>query len=256
MKTSTGTLYGIGVGPGDPEWITFKAHRILTSTPVIAYPKSRPDRESYALNIVKEWIDPDQQEQLPLLFPMDGGESVRRAAREEAARRLWQPLREGRDVAFITEGDPLMYSTFIHVMTGIKAQGEEVPIRVIPGVSSVHGAAACLQLPLAEGEEKIAILPAPARAEELEEWMRTHDTVVLLKVAKVLDSLIDVLSQKGWLEKACVMTRVSTREEVVCHDLSELKGRTLPYFTLMILKKDGQGRENPWASRWREERSI
>jgi len=232
-----GTLYGVGVGPGDPELITVKAFRLMKECPVIAYPKKRMGGKSYALEIAEMYLDTAEKEMLGLIFPMTKEKSVLEKEWCKTVEACWSRLKDGLDVAFLTEGDPNLYSTFIHMARLMQERYPEVPIRTVPGISSVLGAAAQLGLPLADGDEQVAIVPATDDREAMKKAIEEHDTVLFLKVAKVIDLMIDVLEELGLTDKASVVTKVTSPYETVWRDVRSLKGQDLEYLTLMAVKK-------------------
>lgn len=233
---SKGTLFGLGVGPGDPELITVKAFRKLQECPVIAYPKKLRGSKSYAHKIVEVYIRPEEKEMLGLVFPMTKEADILRREWEKAAKSIVEKLEEGKDVAFVTEGDPLLYSTFIHLMNIVKEKHPEIKIQAVPGISSVNGAAARLGLPLADGDEQIAIVPANNDVEKMREAIEKHDTVVFIKVAKVLDLMLGLLRELGLEKNAQVVTKVTSDEEIIWN-LNELDGVELNYLSLMVVRK-------------------
>ncbi|SFJ22118.1 precorrin-2 C(20)-methyltransferase [Thermoflavimicrobium dichotomicum] len=232
-----GRLIGIGVGPGDPELITVKAYRMLKESPVIAYPKKRMGEKSYALAIVETYINPLEKEMLGLVFPMTKNRAVLEKEWHHTVEKVWERLSQGKDVAFVTEGDPFLYSTFIHMSRVMQQQHPEVEIVTVPGISSINGAAAKLNLPLADGDEQVVIVPANTDREAMKKALLEHDTVIFLKVAKVLDLIIDVLEELDLLNQAAVVTKVTSRQEMIWRQVAELKGQKLNYLTLMVVKK-------------------
>ncbi|MGC5326176.1 precorrin-2 C(20)-methyltransferase [Brevibacillus sp. SYSU BS000544] len=232
-----GTLYGLGVGPGDPELITVKAFRILQESPVIAYPKKRMGSKSYAQKIVETYVRTPDKELLGLVFPMTKDKAVLEKEWTNTVALVWEQLRQGKDVAFVTEGDPMFYSTFIHMMRMVNEQHPEVEVKTIPGVSSFLGAASRLGLPLADGDEQIGIIPATEDKEAMRQALLTHDCVIFLKVAKVLDEIIDLLQEMNLTEKASVVSKVTAEEEMIWRNVNELKGADPGYLTLMVVRK-------------------
>jgi precorrin-2/cobalt-factor-2 C20-methyltransferase len=233
----TGTLYGIGVGPGDPELITVKAFRMLKECPVIAYPRKRMGAKSYALEIVELYVNTAEKEMLGLIFPMTRDQAALDREWNKTAELCWQHLQAGRDIAFVTEGDPNLYSTFIHMARLMQELHPEVPISSVPGISSVLGAAARLNLPLADGDDQVAIIPATEDRAEMKRVIEEHDAIVFIKVAKVLDMMIDILEELGLVQKASVVTKVTSPQELVWRNVRELKGQELEYLTLMVVRK-------------------
>jgi precorrin-2/cobalt-factor-2 C20-methyltransferase len=237
MSVNLGTLYGVGVGPGDPELVTVKAYRLLQTSPVIAYPNKRMGGKSYALKIVELFVNPAEKTMLGLVFPMTKDEEVLQRHWAEAVEKVWSYIRTGRDVVFVTEGDPMLYSTFIHMSRLMRQNHPEVNVVSVPGVSSVNAAASCLGVPLADGDEVVAIVPAHGDMASMRQALLTHDCVVFLKVAKVLDDMIALLEDLQLIDKAMVCTKVTSSEERVWHNVRELQGASLNYLTLMVVRK-------------------
>ena len=233
----TGTLYGIGVGPGDPELITLKGYRLLQESPVIAFPAKKMGSPSYAQKIIDQHVKPEGKELLGLVFPMTRDKDVLKREWANTVSILSEQLLAGKDVAFVTEGDPFLYSTFIHLMREMNEHQPEIPVEVVPGISSVNGTAARLGLPLADGDEVFAIVPATADGATMKKAIENHDAVVFIKVAKVIDQMIDILTELDLIGKAQVVTRVTSEEEIIYPDVAALKGTKLDYLSLMVVRK-------------------
>lgn len=231
-----GTLYGVGVGPGDPELLTVKAFRVLKESEVIAYPKKRSRAMSYAHQIVNTYINEQEKEMLGLVFPMTKDRSILEREWSNAVEKIWKKLSEGKDVAFVTEGDPFLYSTFIHMMRLVKERHPEVEIQAIPGISSINGAASRLGIPLADGDECIAIVPARDDYDEMKRMIQENDCVVFMKVAKVMDLMLSILRELDLIDKASVVTKVTSKEEIIWN-VEELNDVDLEYLTLMVVRK-------------------
>lgn len=234
--SNLGILYGLGVGPGDPELITVKAFRVIRESPVIAYPKKLKGSKSYAHRIVDVYINPEEKDMLGLIFPMTKDEAVLEREWTKSVQLVFEKLKEGKDVAFVTEGDPLLYSTFIHMMKLMQDMHPEVEIRTVPGISSFNGSASRLGIALADGDDRVAIVPAHDDYEAMREAIESHDAVVFIKVAKVIDLMLEVLRDLDLLDKASVVTKVTSDEEIIW-DVRELDGVDLEYLTLMVVRK-------------------
>ncbi|WP_286926078.1 MULTISPECIES: precorrin-2 C(20)-methyltransferase [Lysinibacillus] len=234
--SNLGILYGLGVGPGDPELITVKAFRIIQESPVIAYPKKLRGSKSYAHRIVDVYINPEEKDMLGLVFPMTKDEAVLEREWTKSVELVYEKLKEGKDVAFVTEGDPLLYSTFIHMMKLMQDKYPEVEIRTVPGISSFNGSASRLGIALADGDDKVAIIPAHDDYNAMRDAIESHDAVVFIKVAKVIDLMLQVLRDLDLLDKASVVTKVTSDEEIIW-DVRELDGVELEYLTLMVVRK-------------------
>jgi len=230
-------IYAVGVGPGDPELLTRKAERIIRSARVICTPTGAADAASYALSIVRDLIDPSSQEIITQVFPMMKKGQELEAAWEEAASQVLERIDGGKDVVFITIGDPLLYSTFLYIHRIIRLRRPEIPVEIVPGISSINAAAAAAGLPLGIAGERIAILPATYEDYELRKTLKEFDTVVLMKVSRVFDRVYGILQELGLTDRGVFVRRVGSGQEEVVFDLSSLLGRDLDYLSMLIIRK-------------------
>lgn len=231
-----GTLYGLGVGPGDPELITVKAFRKLQECPVIAYPKKLKGSKSYAHRIVEVYINPLEKIMLGLVFPMTKDEETLKNEWSRSVEEIYKYLEQGQDVAFVTEGDPMLFSTFIHLMNLMKEIHPDVPIETVAGISSFNGTANRLGIPLGDGNDHVAMIPATDDREEMRRVLESHDAVVFIKVAKVLDDMLDLLEEMDLLYGTYVVTKVTSDEEIIWN-VDELRGAELNYLSCMVVRK-------------------
>lgn len=234
--TRYGCLYGVGVGPGDPELVTLKAMRVLQEVPIICVPQAETSQDSYALEIVRSYLDQDKQEILRLTFPTDDAEAAGEVWRG-AADQIGERLSRSQDVAFITEGDPMLYSTFSYVLDAVCQHYPDARIEIVPGVSSVMAAAASSSVPLVTHGQRLAILPAVYGIDDLSEAIANYDTIVLMKVNRTLLQALANLEQLGLAGKGIYVRRASTAREEVVRDLSTLSEEDLDYFSLLIIKR-------------------
>jgi len=232
-----GTLFGIGVGPGSPDLLTIRAARVIARVPIVCVPRSAAGSRSYALGVVQNLIDPGRQEIVELTFPMSRAAEQAQQAHADAVARVLSHLVDGRDVAFLSEGDPLFYSTFIYLSRGLRSVCPAARVEVVPGVSSINAAAAATGCALAEGGETVAIVPALYDTERLRHILTDFDNVVLLKIHAVWERVLDLLEQLGLAAQAIVVTRAGAPEETVTWDIRELRGKKLDYFSLVLVKK-------------------
>ena len=235
-QNAIGCLYGVGVGPGDPELLTLKALRVLQQSPVICTPQSETSGDSYALEIVRDFLDADKQETMRFTFPTDDAEGAA-GVWQRAAEDIAGILLQGRDVAFITEGDPMLYSTFAYILQDIASAHPEIPVEIVPGVSSVMAAAASAAIPLVTHGQRLAILPAVYGIDDLREAIANYDTIVLMKVNRTLLSALANLETLGLAGKGIYVRRASTPGERVVNDLRQLTDEDLDYFSLLIIRK-------------------
>jgi precorrin-2/cobalt-factor-2 C20-methyltransferase len=238
-NTKAGKIYAVGVGPGDPELITRKAERIIRSVPVICTPTGTADASSYALSIVEELIDRSRQEVLVQVFPMKKDQEGLAAFWEKAAADVAERVAAGKDVAFITIGDPFLYSTFLYLYRIFRDRYPEIAVEVVPGISSINAAATVAGVPLGMTSDRIAILPTTYEDEELRRTFDNFDTIILMKVSRVFDQVYALLRELGLEEKAVFVRRVGSADEEVVTDLASLVGQKLDYLSLLIVRKNG-----------------
>ncbi len=234
-----GILYGVGVGPGDPEMLTLKALRVLRDVDLICVPISSPGKKSLALSIVQQAIDskPVCRE---FLFPMTRKRKRLQEAWNNTAREIIDELTAGKDLAFITLGDPLLYSTYLHLLQEIRSLKQGVRVETVPGISSFQAAAARLNLPLALEEEGLALLPAPEEKERLESVLSSFENVVLLKPPLAREHLLQTLMDKGLADSCWLIQRCGHEEEVLYQSLDTLSEEDLTdYLSLLIIKRGG-----------------
>jgi precorrin-2/cobalt-factor-2 C20-methyltransferase len=231
----TGTLYGLGVGPGDPELITLKAARILAQVPVVAFPRT-PDGDSMARRIAAGLI-PETAELLPLVLPMRTDRAPGRAAYDEASRAIAARLDDGRDVAVLCEGDPFFYGSFMYLYERLH---ERCSIEVVPGVSSLTAAAAALGRPLAARNDILAVIPATVDVARLRNQIAAAEAVAILKVGRHFDKVRAVLRELQLIDQAFLVTAASCAEESVV-PLAEPPDGPQPYFSIILLYKGAEG---------------
>ena len=233
--TASGTLYGIGVGPGDPDLITLKAVRILQQVPVVYAPVARPGGESLAARIAAPHLPPGRTV-TPLVFAMRASAAGMAAAWRTAAETIATHLDTGADCAFLTEGDPSLYSTFQHLAATLAVLRPGMPVVTVPGISSVQAVAALAGVPLADAGDRLAILPATYEDAALTQALQDFDTVVLMKVSGALERVLDRLDALGLTGSAVCVVRCGQPGERVVRDVRSLRGVKLDYFSTMIVR--------------------
>jgi precorrin-2/cobalt-factor-2 C20-methyltransferase len=229
-----GRFYGIGIGPGDPELMTLKAQKILNSVDVVCAPRSGEDKESIALGIVRNVVKKDLEIIEPV-FPMT--KDVKKLERhwDRAVEQIFSELKEGKSVAFITVGDPLFYSTYIQMLKKMKEKYPEVETKTVSGVTSLSACLAELNLPIVERDERIAILPAAYGLEELKDLAKIFDAIVLMKVSRSFDKIVQELDKAGLKEKAIFVSRCGTKD-FFSSDLDSMLGKEIDYLSMIIIK--------------------
>ena len=231
------TVYAVGVGPGDPELLTRKAERVLRQADVVLAPVSNPSEASVALETVREFLDEERQEIIIHQFPMTSDRSRLLPAWQEAAALIAGRALAGKDVAFITIGDPLLYSTFIYLLRIFRESYPQIAIEIIPGISSINTSSAVACVPLAEADERIAIVPATAGMEKVIEALAAYDTVVLLKVKPLFGEILEILKRMGRERSSLFVERVGTPRQKVLTDFAEITCQSPDYLSLMIVRR-------------------
>ena len=230
-----GKLYGVGVGPGDPELITLKALRLLESAPVVAFPAGVKGRLGIAQRIISPWLSPEQV-QLALKFPYTEDRQILAAAWKVAAEAVWSYLKQGRDVVFASEGDVSFYSTFTYLAQTLQQFHPEASIEAAPGVCSPLAAAAVLGIPLTIQADRLAVLPVLHSLAHLEAALSWADMVVLLKVSSVYRQVWSVLEKHQLLAHSYAVENATKPDQMVYADLSDRPQLQLPYFSLLVVQ--------------------
>jgi precorrin-2 C20-methyltransferase/precorrin-3B C17-methyltransferase len=232
-----GTLYGVGLGPGDPELVTVKAARLIGAADVIAYHCARHGR-SVARAIAEPYLRGDQAEE-QLTYPVTtevtdhpGGYA---GAMEEfyaaAAARLMTHLAAGRDVVLLAEGDPLFYSSYMHMHKRIDGRFRT---EIVPGVTSVSAASAALAMPLVEGDDILTVLPGTLDREELARRLREPGAAAVMKIGRSYEKVRAALKDAGRLEQAYYVERASGGERQVIEQAGDVDPASVPYMSLLI----------------------
>ncbi|WP_299475605.1 precorrin-2 C(20)-methyltransferase [uncultured Roseibium sp.] len=227
----TGKLYGIGLGPGDPELMTLKAHRLISSAKVVAYPA--PDTgESFARSIASGVI-PAEAREIPIIVPMRVERFPAKEIYDKAAEEIASVLSSGEDVVTLCEGDPFFYGSFMYLFERLS---ERFSIEIVPGVTSLTACAAQLQRPLTSRNDVLTVIPGPIPDAEIEHKVANAQAVAIMKVGRHLARLKALLARMGLLEKAGYVERASLAEQKV-HRLVDLDADSAPYFSMILIYK-------------------
>ena len=231
----SGVLYGVGLGPGDPELMTLRAHRLIAGAQVVAYP-SLAGGESFARSIAAGAI-PATAREIVMDVPMTTERGPAQAAYDKGAAEIAVELAAGRDVVCLCEGDPFFYGSFMYVFARLS---ERFEVEVVPGVTSITTCAARAGMPLAARNERLTVLPGPLPEAELRARIEGAESVAIMKVGRHLEKIRGVIGDLGLTDRAVYIERASLPEEVVC-PLAEAPG-TAPYFSMILLTKGA----DPW----------
>ncbi len=235
-----GILYGIGVGPGDPGLITLAAVKALSEVDVVFAPASTKNDFSVALDIIRPHLRADVEIRR-LDFPMTRDDAVRTAARGKNAEAVLTCLHGGRHAAFITLGDPLIYSTFGHLLRELRARDDLAEVRIIPGITSFQAAAARMEQTLVEGDESLVVATGNCDVGRLAKLLDVADAAVVLKPAKRFPALKAALEERGLADRARLIERCGLDGEAVYVNLDQVPEK-LSYFSLLhVARKGAQG---------------
>jgi len=231
-----GTFYGIGVGPGDPEFLTLKAVRILGEVDIVVCPEAKKNVGSVAFNIAEDHMK-DGIEKLYMTFPMVHDKDVLEKQWAENAHVIGEKIKAGKNVAFITLGDPTVFSTYMYMVPFLKKEG--VDIVTVPGITSFTAVASRMNLPLALGDESFGIVPLMEGCESAEKALDAFDNCVIMKPSHDNEKLARILEDKDLQDKFVLIEKCGTDQERIVHDINELKNGKVPYLSTMIVKRKG-----------------
>jgi precorrin-2/cobalt-factor-2 C20-methyltransferase len=226
----TGKLYGVGVGPGDPELITVKAWRLISTAQTIAYLCAN-GKDSTARDIAKPFIAEGVTE-IAIDMPMRVEREPAQTAYDKGATLIATHLEEGRDVVMLCEGDPFFYGSFMYMFERLAKKFETI---VVPGVTSITAAAAMLGKPLVERDEVLKVLPATLSAEKLRSELMTASSSAIIKVGRHFGKVKAILAELGLLGNSTAIQN-ATHDNQIIRPLTDIEGDTLPYFTTIIVK--------------------
>jgi precorrin-2 C(20)-methyltransferase len=239
-----GHFWAIGVGPGDPELLTVKAINLLGRADVIYHAGPAPDR-GRAVDIIRGHLRPQQERRVVLTASMQEVSSdASRSHYRPAVEQIADECRRGRNVAFVTEGDPTLYSTAAHIWQLLAEMAPEIPIEVVPGVSSITAAAARVGWPLAQKDEVFTVVPAGYHRQHLDRLLTASGNVCLLKVSSAIPELleaIEALRARGMAVEAAYIEELGTEREWITHDLRQATGRR-NYFSLALIRASSLAR--------------
>ena len=234
-----GRLYVVGIGPGDPELLTVKGMRALMAVSTIVVPKGREEGGSMALSIVKQIVDLHDKEIIEAHFPMreaKEGDEALVGKWDKTVKEILGALSKGGDIAFITLGDPTLYSTFFYIYRRLVDAEPDIDIEIIPGVSSINAGASRAMVALGLGEGRIAVIPA-TRVDDLPEVLGKFDTVVLMKVRSAFDKVAGILDGMGLAGSAVYISRAGMEDERIVWNIHDVEEKDMDYFSLIIVRR-------------------
>ncbi|MEK0339845.1 MAG: precorrin-2 C(20)-methyltransferase [Nitrosopumilus sp.] len=237
------SLIGIGVGPGDPELLTVKAVKAIHNADIIMCPASNKDRPSIALSVVSSIIDKSKnQEIIKLIFPMTKDKDVLEQTWKKNAKIMAETVLSGKNVVYLTVGDPFLYSTWIYMHKDLKENYPDMNISVIPGIVSIFTFAAKVGISVAEGSEKVAIIPSCYDLSSVKEIAKHSESMIFLKDGRYFDQVIKMLKESGFPDDSifAVGQDLGTENEIIRKmTLGEVNDGTLTtkYFSILVVKR-------------------
>jgi precorrin-2/cobalt-factor-2 C20-methyltransferase len=233
FEAQAGVFYGVGVGPGDPLLITLKAHHLIQSADVICY-LANESGSSQARDIAQYSIE-DRSEssiEIAIPMPMSTDRTAANAAYDLGAKQISEQISQGRSVVFLCEGDPLFFGSFSYLLERLSEVHECL---VVPGISSVNGAAAALQQPLTLLQESFVVMTGRHTDAQLEQALNTHDSVVIMKAGRARPSILAMLDKTGRTQDANYLAYIGREDQEILTDVSQLANEAGPYFSLFVV---------------------
>ena len=236
-------LVAIGVGPGDPDLLTVKAVKAIQNADVILCPASKEDRPSIALSVVSSLIDESKnQEIIRLIFPMTKDKDILVETWKKNAKIMAETVLSGKNCVYLTVGDPYLYSTWIYMYKEISQKYPNVKISVIPGIVSMFIFASKVGVSIAEGAEKVSIIPSCYDLSSVKEIAKNSDTMIFLKDGRYFDQVIDLLKASGFPDDSifAIGQDLGTDNEIIKKlTLGEVNDKTLTtkYFSILVVKR-------------------
>lgn len=233
----------VGCGPGDPDLLTVKAVRAIQNADVIMCPTSREGKDSIAYSIISPLVDNSKKPDIEnLVFPMVKDRETLENTWQTNARMIADRVKSGKNVVYLTVGDPSLYSTWIYLQRELKSKYPEIKITVIPGIVSMFAFASKVGISIAEGDETVAVIPACYDLSRVKETAKNCDTMIFLKDGRYFDQVIALLKEAGFPDSSlfAIAQDVGTNEEIVKKlTLGEVTKDTLTskYFSIMVVKR-------------------
>lgn len=234
MKTK---FYGVGVGPGDPDLLTLKAEKIINSVDVLICPIKKEGASSFAFEIVEPNYT-GYAKKVEMIFPMHYDTDELKKSWQANANQITSYLKEGKTCAFITLGDPTVYSTFIYLLPYI--DGDVMDLEIVPGITSFCAVASTMQQPLMVWEESLKVMPVRKNDYEyLNQAVTDNENIVLMKPSHNPEGIVKVIREHQLEDKFMMISKVGTESSTIIKDISELENMKIPYLSTMVIKKGG-----------------
>lgn len=218
---NSGIFYAVGVGPGDPELITLKAVRLLRETPCIYVPTSRLSTQTWVTDVVQSYAGTGANIR-SVAFSLGADRQARQEHWRQTANNIITQLQQGKNVAFVSLGDPLLYSTCIYLLRALRQQWPQVPVEIVPGISAYAHCAALTTFAIGEGEQPVTIIPTVTAIQDLQAAINRGGTLVIMKIGRHLQAIIDLLEDNNLIEQAVFVARAGLPNQHIETDLRRL----------------------------------
>lgn len=241
---SFGTLYGIGVGPGDPDLITVKGANLISNTKHLFAPIARIKKSSVALDIVKKYVK-DTTIVKELVFPMVTDENELNKRWDESAKIIAEVLEKGEDAVFLTLGDALLYSTYIYLLRALRKIHPDVNVVTIPGITAFSAVAALTEFPVGEAKEPVTIVPTSDDLQAVRGAIELGGAVILMKVGKRLQNILGLLEEMDAMEESVFVANAGMESQRLETDLRKLKGESglTGYLSTILIKSRARSKK-------------
>lgn len=235
-------LTAIGVGPGDPELLTVKAVNAIKAADSVMCPASAEDRPSIALSVIESLLDRSRQRIVKMTFPMTKDSDILQQTWKRNAAQMAEEVNGGRNVVYVTVGDPYLYSTWIYMHRELEQNHPDMDITVIPGIVSMFTFASKVGVSIAEGAEKVAIIPSCYELTSVKAMAQNSDVMVFLKDGRYFDQVIDILRESGFPDDSlfAIGQDLGTEHEIVRRlTLGDVDRGVLTtkYFSILVVKR-------------------
>ena len=227
-------FYGIGTGPGDSTLVTIKAVNTIKMLDILYTPEPKKGGDSLALSIVKEYV-PDTVEIKQRHFPMNNDSVEKMASWDAIAAEIKDDVKAGKEVGFITLGDPMIYSTYVYIMERLM---DEIEVETIPGISSFSNIASNQNFPLVMDTDPLMVIPCTMEEEKIDAALQTYDCFVLMKVYKNFKEIVQKLEKYDLIDSAILVSNSSQEREVVYKDLRDVHlQEKISYFSTILVTR-------------------
>lgn len=230
-------FYGIGTGPGDSTLVTIKAVNTIKMLDILYTPEPKKGGDSLALSIVKEYV-PDTVEIKQRHFPMNNDSIEKMASWDAIAAEIKDDVKAGKEVGFITLGDPMIYSTYVYIMERLM---DEIEVETIPGISSFSNIASNQNFPLVMDTDPLMVIPCTMEEEKIDAALQTYDCFVLMKVYKNFKEIVQKLEKYDLIDSAILVSNSSQEREVVYKDLRDVHlQEKISYFSTILVNRNNK----------------